>query len=402
MFKKRIRLFLTFGFVLCFLSAAWGGGEPIRIGVPSTITGPYAGDGLICKQSVEFAVDDINSRGGVLNRLLKVYYYDVADCVPEKVMASAEDLVNRKKVNLVLTSWIDFGVDVKAYGKFDVPYLSVCPSTLSYEAYKENPEKYWNYFNYGPPEIYYAIQSWPQMMQLPYDYPNKKVFVINMDDFWADTIKQSYIKMAKESGWEIVGDETVSVGNVEYGTIITKINATKPAIIFSADISTSSCAAFVNQFAKRPTNSLIQIPYTPSLPDFKDMTGKNGNGVFWNLMFAMNPGAKSDVFMKKFIERYGEEHWSNAVPPAIWDMFHHWKEAVEAVGKVDDYRAIANYLETHSYEGLSGKFVFPKETHTADGGTLDSFLYQIQDGEDVVIFPKKFAGGSFKSPHWIK
>jgi hypothetical protein len=73
--------------IVCFFSLAWGE-KPIKIGVPLPLSGPYAHDGLIGKQSVIFATEDINSKGGVLGRKLELLYYDVEDVMPEKVMAS--------------------------------------------------------------------------------------------------------------------------------------------------------------------------------------------------------------------------------------------------------------------------------------------------------------------------
>jgi branched-chain amino acid transport system substrate-binding protein len=123
MSRKRLGVFVSVICVLGFLGTAWGGEKPIAIGVPGTFTGPYAADGLYGKQGVILATEEINSRGGIFGRKLKLHYYDVEDLVPEKVMASAERLVVGKKVDLVITSWVDYGVDVKAYGRYDVPYF---------------------------------------------------------------------------------------------------------------------------------------------------------------------------------------------------------------------------------------------------------------------------------------
>lgn len=378
--------------------------DSIRIGMPAALTGPYAHDGLVCKQAVAFAVESINAQGGVLGKKLEFFPYDVEDVMPEKVMASAQDLVMGKKVNMVITTWVDYGVDVKAYGRFDVPYLSGAASSLSIEAYQENPDKYWNFFEYEPSEAGYSSEGWKDMMALPYQYPNQKVFIISEDDHWSHVIADTYEASAKKDGWEVVGKETVNTGNVEWGGILTKIRASNPSIIMMITLSPKAEAAFVNQFMTNPTQSLLHFPYTPSAPEFKEMAGKNGNGVFWNQLVAILPGEKQEAFKQKYIEKYGEEYWSITYPAAIWDMMHFWKQAVEKVGKVDDYKAICDYMENTPYEGLCGTYNFPKATHTVLNGAdkCPAVFYQIQDGKDVLLSPENLALGKFQAPAWIK
>jgi branched-chain amino acid transport system substrate-binding protein len=403
MFTKKLAFFLSLIFSIGCLSTAWGA-EPIRIGMPGPLTGPYAHDGLVAKQSTDYAVKAINASGGVLGRQIKVYRYDVEDVMPEKVMAAAQDLVMGKKVNMVITAWVDYGVDVKAFGRYDVPYLSGGTSSLSVQAYQENPEKYWNFFEYSPTEEAFSFQGWPLMMKLPYNYPNKKVFIINEDDHWSHVIADVYEKVSTEDGWEVVGKETVAVGAVEWGGILTKIRATKPAIIMAIAISTKVEASFINQFLTNPTQSLLHFPFTPSNPEFKTMAGDNANGVMWNHVSGILPGSKQEEFKRKYIAEYGPEYWNTTYPAAIWDMMHFWKEAVEAVGKVDDYRAICRYIGTHSYTGLCGTFVFPSDTNTALNGDeyLPPLFYQIQEQKDVLLFPEKLTQGRFITPPWIK
>ena len=390
--------------IICFLGTAFGGGKPIKIGVPLPLTGPYAHDGLIGKNAVIFATEDINSRGGILGRELKLYYYDCEDVMPEKVMASAQDLCMGKKVNLIVTSWVDYGVDVKAYGRFDIPYFAGAASSLSIKAYQEAPKQYWNFFQYFSTEEEYSRQGWAKMMKLPYEYPNKKVFIINEDDHWSHVISDEYITMAKKAGWEIVGDDTVSVATVEWGGILTKIRATNPAIIMMITLSPTAEAAFMAQFRKNPTNSLIHMPYCPSAPEFIQLGGKNTNGVIWNTLLGILPGPEANAFKGKFIKRFGPETWGLSYPAGIWDMMHFWEEAINKVGKVDDYRAIANYISKTPYNGLCGKYVYPKETNTivVNDDHIPAPFFQVQNEKDVQLFPEKWSQGKFIVPDWIK
>lgn len=401
---RLLSIVLIIVLAVCLSNQVWAGPKPIKIGVPLPLSGPYAHDGLIGKQSVMFAVEDINARGGILGRPLKIYYYDVEDVMPEKVMAAAQDLCMGKKVNLVVTSWVDYGVDVKAFGRFDIPYFAGAASSLSIKAYQENPKKYWNFFQYFSTEEEYSRQGWQKMMDLPYEYPNKKVYIINEDDHWSHVIADEYKMLAEKAGWKTVGKDTVSVGTVEWGGILTKIRATDPAIIMMITLSPTAEAAFLSQFHKKPTQSLLHFPYCPAAPEFIQLGGKHANGVLWNTLLGLLPGPKADAFKAKFIKRFGSETWGISYPAGIWDMMHFWEEAVTHVGKVDDYKAIAEYLSSHEYKGLCGRYTFPKETNTniVRDDYIPAPFFQVQNGKDVQLYPQSWKQGDFVTPHWIK
>ena len=214
---KKFTVVLLISFLLITSISISMANSTIRVGVPLPLTGPYAHDGLAGTQAATFAVEEINKAGGVLGSQLEMFFYDVEDVMPEKVIASAQDLIMGKKVNVLVTFWVDYGVDVKSYGRFDVPYFSGAASSLSLEAYQEDPNTYWNFFEYNPTEPEYSRQGWVKMVELPYEYPNKKVFVINEDDNWSHVIANTYVEMAESDNWEVVGKETVPIGISEWG-----------------------------------------------------------------------------------------------------------------------------------------------------------------------------------------
>src|SRR5487761_2531332 len=50
--------------------------EPIRIGVPTALTGPYTDLGNQVKRAITFAADGANAAGGVDGRMVEVRYLD--------------------------------------------------------------------------------------------------------------------------------------------------------------------------------------------------------------------------------------------------------------------------------------------------------------------------------------
>ena len=52
------------------------GKDPIKVGVPLPMTGPYASDGVGYYRGIKFAVDEINEAGGLLSRSLEIIRFD--------------------------------------------------------------------------------------------------------------------------------------------------------------------------------------------------------------------------------------------------------------------------------------------------------------------------------------
>ena len=70
--------------------------EPILIGVPVPLTGPFAPIGVDSQKGVELAVEQINSAGGLLGRPVELVLFDTKDFAPERLMSAANKLVGQR------------------------------------------------------------------------------------------------------------------------------------------------------------------------------------------------------------------------------------------------------------------------------------------------------------------
>ena len=141
MLKKGLSLVITI--MLIFAGAGFTlAAEPIRVGAPLCLTGPYAGDGLGYLRGIQMAVDELNAAGGILGRPLELYKFDTQDFAPERVMQAADQLVGNDKVDVIHAAWAGWGQDVRAYGKYDVPTFVWDASINSVSVFREDPKQY--------------------------------------------------------------------------------------------------------------------------------------------------------------------------------------------------------------------------------------------------------------------
>src|SRR5919198_437105 len=130
--------FAVVGLVVCVLPAAAQQGEPIKIGFSMSLTGPLAANGKQALVGMKIWEEEINAKGGLLGRPVKLVYYDdqsQAAPVPgiytklldvDKVdliigpyatvpsAAAMPVVIQKKKLFMIL-----FGLDVNAEFKYD-------------------------------------------------------------------------------------------------------------------------------------------------------------------------------------------------------------------------------------------------------------------------------------------
>jgi branched-chain amino acid transport system substrate-binding protein len=405
MFKRAIIFTLVSAFLIFAFGLA-GAAEPIKLGAPLPMTGPFAGDGLNAWRAIKLAVDEINKSGGLLGRPLEASRFDTQDLAPERVMLAADNLVGREKVDVIVAGWAGWGQDVRAYGKYDVPFFAGDASASSIEVFREDPKRYSNVFQLHPVERDIASTVMAVLDQLPYKYSEKTLAVITTDDAWGTEIGSGLKEKGKELGWKTVLDEIVPYGTTEWGPILTKIRSKKPGIIHLEIVSVPEVATFYRQFMKSPTNSLISLGYATSLPDFLPNMGKEANGIVGLLPGLPGPELPNDeskAWAKKHKEAYGVDP-----PPSAAIYFYYavkiWAEAVKAVGDVKNYDAINDYIRKGTFKMMHSTIKFD-EDQKVSAEIQPPNTIQISDGIYYCLYTSpgnRYKNYEFRVPPWIK
>jgi branched-chain amino acid transport system substrate-binding protein len=409
MYRKGLAWIAMIIFIFGIAGLGWAA-EPIKVGAPLCLTGPYAGDGLGYFRGLEMAVDELNKGGGLLDRPLEIVKFDTQDFAPERVMQAADQLVGREKVHAIHAGWAGWGQDVRSYGKYDVPAFVWDSSINSVSVFREDPKKYSNWFQLNATEKQGGTTGAFFMAGLPYNYPNRKAVVISTDDSWGLEVAKGLTEAAKDADWEIALTEVVPYGTREWGPILTKIRAIKPAWIWLEIVSSPDLITFYRQFLKAPTNSLLFFGYGMTLPDFLPNLGQEGNGIMGETITIPEPAPtpESAAWVKSFTDRYDAPPAAGSF--AVYTGVMIWAEAVKKIGKVDDYKAINNYLAKTKFRTLEGRDVWFDEDHKISNTVWPPNWMQIQDGKMVTLaltgndlkVTVPYKDFKFQTPPWIK
>jgi branched-chain amino acid transport system substrate-binding protein len=394
---------------VCMVLGSWAfAADTIKVGCAFSLTGDYAGSGDNYFKGVEMAVKELNAAGGLTGKQLEIVMFDNQDFAPEVVMQGADYLMGQKKVAVVIAGWAGAGADVRAYGKYDVPFFLDDGSQASVDVYNEDPEKYYNAYFMTPVAADQGSSVFKTLQKLPYDYPNKKVVLINTDDAWGGEIGEVMAKRFKEIGWEVALHEIVPYGTNEWGPILTKVRRIKPAIIHFEIAASQEPITFVRQFLKKPTNTIISLGWSITPLEVVETLGKKANGVMGDMPAGvpvpLAPTAEAQAWLDKYKKLY--KHDLGVGSFITYTSFMAWAEAVKVTGDPYDFKAVNKHLKEVPYKGLMGDIVWGESNtlHPQKGAPI--VHYQVQNGELVTLFTDPsltpYKDSKFITPQWIK
>lgn len=408
---KRTSILITMSFitVLCFSVGAVFAENPIIIGSPLPLTGPYASDGEQMKMALEMAGEEYNAAGGLLGRKIEIKFGDVGGLEAEKIKAVGERLIGAG-ANAIITGYDDGGVDTKVFGQYDIPYLHGNAMTLCTAPVAEHPEKYWNVFQYTYNDVAYGINAINNLFSVPekmgWTPPNKNIAIIKVDYAYNVMPADVFAERAKKLGYKVVVDETVPFGVAEWGPILSKIESGQPAYVTIWHLDPTDTARFMKQFVDRfaddGINALVWMQYTPSIPEFLELAGKSADGLIW-VAGAREFGEKYNDYRKRWVARFKKE------PAGLYslvtrDAFDMWASAVKRAECVECYREVARQIREAVYEGIAAIYVFnPSDQSALQGEHLMPLVWnQIWEGKHIQMEPKSFKKGDYRKPPWMK
>jgi branched-chain amino acid transport system substrate-binding protein len=244
-----------------------------------------------------------------------------------------------------------------------------------------------------------AFRTITQFLSLK--FPSKKVAIFTAENDYTMNISRSFKKAAQDAGWEVVLDELHPWGTTEFGVQMAKIGG-QDLIIFASIIDLREAAAFMREFLKRPSNSIVYYQYSPSIPEFLEVLGGDANGIVWQIENAPVPSETSAAWAKRYVEKF-KRNPGFGQAAVLYDSVMVWANAVKKVGKIDQ-RAIVQAILGTEYQGITGKYTFNPNDHYAKTGygNVPMHFYQIQDGKQVLLYLGDHQVGQFKNPPWVK
>jgi branched-chain amino acid transport system substrate-binding protein len=393
----------------CGGSSSAGGTDPLTLGLLAPMTGSAAADGKLMEQGAQLAIDELNAKGGVTGRQVKLQTSDVRDLKSDAVSAAVAKFTSDSNVAAVVTGYAsttNFEIDQLA--EAGIPYILGGGSTQTADIIKKSPDRYQGIWSVAPSYDGYGTDLPQQLDKWNSDgtFPlrNRKAYIISSDNPYSNGIAAGLQKSLTDKGWTVTGPDTVPFGEVnDWTTQLAKIRQVDPSLVVNLDYLTANAAKFVTQFRQNPSNSLVVSQYAPSVPEFIDLTGENANGVLYNLPFApLQKLPETKELEKKFKDKYGTG--LSLYNVALYEEVMLWAKAAGKVGDASKREEVGAAIGTLDEKTVFGRVHFDPATHLAISGAdgVPMTYYQIQSRQRVTIAPAEYADNSLEKPSWIR
>jgi branched-chain amino acid transport system substrate-binding protein len=385
----------------------------ITIASAMPLTGPFASDGQEMEQGLQMAVDEFNEDGGVLDRQIELVTCDVAGMEVDTIQACGERLLGADP-DAIITGYDDSGANTHAFGVGDMPYLHAVAMRQAVEPVIENPDEYDNVFQYDPSDRDYGIDAAEQLPEiaerLGFEPDNQTVAIVTTDYAYNAEGAETFASEIEERGYEVAINEVTDFGVEEWGPILSRIGSAEPAFTTFWNLDPSDAARFMNQwdrqFGDGGINSLLYMQFTPSIPEFLELTGDSGEGLLWSTVLGPTDavGEETGEYTERFVDRYGQEPQS-IHPYVVRDAFEIWVEAVEEADCVRCFEEVNDNIRESEYSGFAGNYDFaPLEEgqYALPGDELIPTIWsQIRGGEHVAVLPDNVAEAEVEMPPWV-
>jgi branched-chain amino acid transport system substrate-binding protein len=407
---RRMRITLAVAGALCAAGPAIAQ-EPIKIGLSMALTGGLAANGKAALLAMQMWADDVNKKGGLLGRPVKLIHYD-DQSNPATVPSLYTKLIDLDKVDLVVSP---YGTNLIAPAMPVVMQKGMTMMSL----FGVGVNKQFNYDRY--------FQIMPLGVESGHAIPNaffevvktinpapKTIAIVGADAEFGKITSDAARDIAKKMGLKIVYDRSYPPSTVDFAPIARAIQNANPELVFIASYPIDSVGLYraINEIglkAKLVGGGAVGPQFT---------TIKAQLGPFLNNALGYELYVPSNTMnfpgIQEFIARYqkeasgqGVDQLGYYVPPFIYAAMEIVGQAVEKTKSLDQ-KALAKTMHDNEFQTIVGKIRFapngewtePRVLMVQYRGIEGNAPDQFRDaGRYTILYPPAFKSGDVVLPY---
>jgi len=386
--------------------------KPLTIGFGMALTGGLAPNGKAALLAMQIAEEDINARGGVLGRPVKLVYYD-DQSNPSTVPGLYTKLLDVDKVDIVVSGYATNMVApaMPIVMQKDRTFFSLLGLAVNSEFH------YPRYFSITPTGGPKPKESFAEGFFAVAAEQNPKpqtVAVVGADAEFPRNAMEGVRAQAKQYGMKIVYDKTYPPTTADYTPIVRAVAATNPDIFFACSYPPDSVGIIraSSEIGFKPKlygGGMVGLQATA----IKTQLGPLLNGIvvydFW-LPWAGFASDEGRDFVKKYQTRSaaaGVDLLGYYLPPFGYALMQVVEQAVKGAGGTDDTK-LADFARKNTFKTVVGdiKFNAEGEWETAQvmavqfQGVSGNGVDQFKDPKtEVILWPTKYKTGDIIYPY---
>ena len=364
--------------------------EPITIGLSIELTGPLAVVGKTGLLAMQIWAEDVNARGGLLGRPVKLVFYD-DQSNPSLVPGIYTKLIDIDKVDLLVSS---YGTNLV------VPALPVVIQNnrvfFGLFALAANSKfhypKYFSMLVFGRDAVRTFSKGYFELAMAQTPKP-QTVAIVAADAEFSRTASDGARENAKAAGLKIVYDRTYPPTTVDYTPVVRAVQAANPEIVYVASYPPDT-VGIIHAVTELGLKTNILGGAFVGLPSaaLKTQLGPQMNGIvnveLWEPVPTMEfPGIME--FLKKYQAKApseGVDPLGYFLPPFAYAELQILGDAVAATKSLNDDK-LAEYMHTHTFKTIVGEIAFDEGGEWTEGRPIWVQYHDIK-GNDLEQFKK--------------
>ncbi len=272
--------------------------RPIRVGLLFSLSGTMAVNETKGLEAALLAIEEINQKGGLLNRQIEPIIADGKSDWPT-FAKQAEKLITQEHVVAIIGGW------TSASRKMIKPIVEKYNSILFYPMEYEGLEQ-------SPNIIYVGATANQQIIpgiKWSFDNLGKSFFLVGSDYIYPRVANEIAKETITSLGGSILGEEYIPLGNKNVSHIIEKIAKTQPKVIINTIVGESNIPFFKELRAAGITPEKIpSMSFAIAEPEFAylDINSMIGDYATWNYFQSIDR-EENIKFVKNFKKKYGKD-----------------------------------------------------------------------------------------------
>lgn len=375
-----------------------------RVGILTTFK-LEAGDGHI--KAVEMAVEEINAKGGILGKQVKVFKAD-DEGIPEKGIMALKRLVEKDRVHFLIGGAMSGVVlaSMEYLKSYDVIFMNAGSSApVISEQIVKDYDKYKYQFRITMNAINIANAIVQDGLAPMIGRGYKRFAILAEDAAWNRGLVAFLQQSVPKIGGTIVTVVNFDPKTTDFAPVFFKIDPKKVDVAITLFAHTNTIILYKQWYETKAPFRMVGFNNAGCEATYWQKTGGaclSEANMCTGATIRANITPKSIPFHDGYLKKYG-------APPQVcasiaYDGMYSIAEAAK-LAKSFDTTALIKALEEVDFQGAGGRVVFDKKTHDAKYSPdhLPVIITQWQkDGKWVILAPKKYATGEFVNPPWLK
>jgi len=385
---------------------------PITVGFGMALTGGLAPIGKAALLAMQIWEADVNAKGGLLGRPVKLIYYD-DQSNPATIPGIYTKLLDVDKVDLIISGYATnmIAPAMPIIMQHNRTFLSLFGLAVNSEF------KYPKYFSFTPtggPEPKQSFAAGFFATAMAQDPKPQTLAMVGADAEFPHNAMDGARVLAKQAGLKIVYDKTYPPSTTDYTPIVRAIQATNPDLVLVCSYPPDSvgmvrAAHEVGLKTKLFGGGMVGLQSTA----IKVQLGPLLNGIvdydFW-LPWSRVSSEESKEFLKKYQAQApaaGVDPLGYYLPPFAYSYLQVLQQAVDGAKSLDQDK-LADYLRAHTFNtivgdvkfGSNGEWAEPRVVEVQFRNVKANDLEQFRDpSTEVILWPPTLKTGDVIYPY---